>query len=221
MITLIGGPPRCGKTTIARAWALEAGSSFLPADYLTTAISGYLDEVHAQRLLPRLPGTFRDNDTKYANFTLDQIIGNYRTKAASTWSAIRDVVEYALDDGNPFVVEGYQVEPIAVADLISGTAPRNLTSLFAYRTDVDQTVGALHHQTRNDWATAFTKRDTTFRAIAEMICEYGAIVASEATSVGLPTINMDGDFAERVQVALGTASCAQWDDSRPSDGTSS
>jgi hypothetical protein len=37
--------------------------------------------------------------------------------------------------------------------------------------------------------------------IAEMICEYGPIVASEATRVGPSDDHMEGDFAERVMEA--------------------
>ena len=40
-------------------------------------------------------------DAKYSTFTLDQIIANYRTKAAATWPAIHGVADYALADGNP------------------------------------------------------------------------------------------------------------------------
>lgn len=41
MIYLVGGPPRCGKTTAARRLAERLCCSRLPVDYLTTALMGY------------------------------------------------------------------------------------------------------------------------------------------------------------------------------------
>lgn len=207
MITLIGGPPRCGKSSIARAWASTTASSYLPADYLTSAVSGYLTDEDTARLLPRLPGTFRDNDTKFERFSIGQIIKNYRIKAASSWSAVRDVAEYALADGNDFVIEGYQIEPKPVAALRDELGAGDLRCLFAYRTDIDATHDALQrHRVPNDWAHEFTRRPQTLERIAEMICVYGAAIATEATQLGLPTINMDGTFADQLDVALTTLS---------------
>jgi 2-phosphoglycerate kinase len=203
MLTLIGGPPRCGKSSIARAWATMSASSFLPADYLTSAVSGYLDDEDTARLLPRLPGTFRDNDAKYENFSIDSIIENYRTKAISSWSAVRTVAEYAHADGNNFVIEGYQIEPLSVASLRDDLGAEAVRCLFAYRTDVDATRDALQrHRVPNDWAHEFTRRPLTLGRIAEMICTYGTAVAAEAMLLGLPTISMDGDFTDRVEAAL-------------------
>ena len=203
MLTLIGGPPRCGKSSIARALATISSSSFLPADYLTSAVAGYLNDEDTARLLPRLPGTFRDNDAKYENFSIDRIVENYRTKATSSWVAVRAVAEYAHADGNTFVIEGYQIEPQPVASLRDDLGAEAVRCLFAYRTDVEATLGALQrHRGPNDWAHEFTLRPQTLGRIAEMICTYGTAIAAEAQLLGLPTISMDGDFADRVEEAL-------------------
>jgi hypothetical protein len=180
-----------------------SGSSFLPADYLTSAVSGYLNDEDTARLLPRLPGTFRDNDAKYENFSIGRIIENYRTKATSSWSAVRDVAEYAHADGNNFVIEGYQIEPEPVASLRDDLGAEAVRCLFAYRTDIDATQDALQgHRVPNDWAHEFTRRPQTLGRIAEMICTYGTAIAGEAKLLGLPTISMDGDFADRLDRAL-------------------
>jgi hypothetical protein len=42
MLYLIGGAPRCGKTTLARQLAQALGCSHVPADYLGTAFANYI-----------------------------------------------------------------------------------------------------------------------------------------------------------------------------------
>jgi hypothetical protein len=103
----------------------------------------------------------------------------------------------------PFVIEGYQVEPASAKALRSESPPGSIVALFAYRTDVEQTLAALqNHPVPNDWPTTFTKQGSTLRRIAEMVCQYSAVIAAEATAVGLPTINIDHDFQEQVETGL-------------------
>ena len=44
MIYLIGGSPRCGKTTVAKKLAMKSHIPWFPADYLASAVSQYISE---------------------------------------------------------------------------------------------------------------------------------------------------------------------------------
>src|SRR6476620_10599326 len=52
MLYLIGGAPRCGKTTVARQLAKTRCCSRVPADYLGTAFTNYIPATELQERYP-------------------------------------------------------------------------------------------------------------------------------------------------------------------------
>ena len=88
MIYLIGGPPRCGKTILARRLAGLVGCPWLQTDYLETAFSSYFPpgEYDLQRLAlgPDVPRG-RRNDALYATSSAAEIIAHYRALAKRAW----------------------------------------------------------------------------------------------------------------------------------------
>lgn len=82
MLYLIGGAPRCGKTTLARHVAQTYGCSRVPADYLSTAFSNYIPPDVCQELYPAWQTSTVDE--RYQHYTAEAIITIYRTRAATT-----------------------------------------------------------------------------------------------------------------------------------------
>jgi 2-phosphoglycerate kinase len=202
MIYLIGGPPRCGKSTLARKLAALTGASWVPADYLTTIISGYISAAELPVRLPRL-GRFRDNDEKYARFSAAEIIQNYRIKAEASWQAIQAFTDYAVSDAHSVILDGYQIEPRFVQLYCAQSPQHPIRAVFLYRMDVDALCADLKRSTTpNDWVLSYTKEEVTFAKIAAMIGEYSAIFRAEAARYELPAFNIDGDFEQRVAAVL-------------------
>jgi 2-phosphoglycerate kinase len=204
MIYLIGGPPRCGKTSVTRKLARTIGCSWVQGDWLTQAFSAYvpdgefIDGVHALDVGPNVPRESR-NDVRYTRFTADQIIAYYRALAQQTWPGLKTLIEYALDDGEDFVVEGYQVDPALVADYLEGNPYRAAQVRVAFLVRVDHAAIATAIRTgssANDWVVGRTQNETTFGLIARMIVQYSAVIRAEAA--GLPVFSMDDDFNQRV-----------------------
>lgn len=205
MIYLIGGPPRCGKTTLARRLATETNCSWFPVDYLSTAVSNYIAPAELPTRYPQLP---RNNDTRFTAFSAAEIVGVYRTKAATTWPALRDFIAYAHADyehdaGRDFAFEGYQVEPSYVHALDAELGPAAVRAVFLYREDAAAIVADLRHGSGpHDWVLNHTHEPATFGRIAAMIAHYSAFFREEAAACGFAAINLDDGFASGLDRAL-------------------
>ena len=75
---LLGGPPRCGKTIVARRLAGETGSAWLQTDYLEAAFAASVPA--GESAPPELatgPGVPRErrNDAVYARYSAAEIVG--------------------------------------------------------------------------------------------------------------------------------------------------
>ena len=196
MIYLIGGPPRCGKTTVAKRLAERLCCSRLPVDYLTTALMGYVSTADEARMFPR-EGV--RGDARFARFSAEQIVRNYRTKAEHTWPGLRSVIEYAASDGHAMVLEGYQIEPRFV-DALSREAPDvPVRVVFLVRDDAAMLETDLQRgEAADDWLIRETKEAATFGRVAQMIAAYSAIIAGEAQRYGLPLIDMDHPLCAKI-----------------------
>jgi 2-phosphoglycerate kinase len=200
MIYLIGGPPRCGKTTVAMRLAHTLNCSRLPVDYLTTAFMNYVPQADWQRLFPN-EGV--RGDARFATFPPEQIVANYRTKAEHTWPGMRDIIAYALYDRHTLIVEGYQIEPRFVDEILTTYPQFEIKAVFLYRSDVallseDLKKGA-HPE---DWVVRETKEAITFIRIAEMIQQYSTYFCDEAAKYHLSAFNMDDQFFKRIDEVM-------------------
>lgn len=109
MIYLIGGPPRCGKTTLSRKLSEQLGISCIPADYLMSVMSPYIPKEDVKERLPRWYArvkTEKSNDRLYAEYKPQEIVDFYLTEAGTYWPGINNFIQYALHDNQDFIIEG-------------------------------------------------------------------------------------------------------------------
>jgi hypothetical protein len=192
MLYLIGGAPRCGKTTVARQLAQALCCSRVPADYLGTAFTNYIPEAELARRYP--PWNTVTVDQRYATYSTAEVITNYRTKAATVWPGLRDFLIYAMYDQHEMVVEGYHLEPAFVHELRTTYPqfPLTVTAVFLCRTQCDQVQVDLRQSTDStDWVLRSATAPVTFSRIATMVCAYSNLILAEAHTYGFPTFRMD------------------------------
>ncbi len=209
MIYLLGGPPRCGKTTIARRLAGAIGSPWLQTDYLESAFATYVPAgEYAPRVLDAGPGVPRErrNDAVYARYSAAEIIGYYRALAGRTWPGLRAIVEYALFDGEDLVLEGFHLDPADIRPFLVAADPREAAQVrpaFLVREDLNDTLASIRRGGhKNDWVLTKTQQEITFTRIARMITQYGAAIRAEAKQAGFPVFTMDGDFDRQAEATL-------------------
>jgi 2-phosphoglycerate kinase len=208
VLYLIGGAPRCGKTTVAARLAARRGCSRVPADYLGTAFTNYIPEGELPHRYPAW-GT-ATVDERFERYAAREVIANYRTKAATCWPGVRDFLSYAAYDRHAMVVEGYHIEPAFVRQFAADHAQFPVRALFLHRSDAEQLEGDLRRsRDPEDWVLRSATRPETFRRVAEMVVAYSAFIEAEARACGLMSFSMDGPFEERVEQAVGLLLAAE------------
>jgi 2-phosphoglycerate kinase len=208
MLYLIGGPPRCGKTTIAKRLAASLGCSRVPADYLSTAFTNY---VPVGDLPTRYPAwNTATIDERYQRYVATEIIENYRTKAATTWPGLRDFLSYALYDQHTMVVEGYQIEPAMVHELQTAHPQFAIRVLFLIKEDRQQLAADLHRSTDpEDWVLRSASLPETFERVATMVGTYSQLYREAAKHYNYPVCVMDGPYEARLVAAMNLLTAPQ------------
>ena len=201
MLYLIGGAPRCGKTTLARRLAQALGCSHVPVDYLGSAFANYIP---AAELPQRYPAWgIASVDERFATYTADQIIANYRTKATTVWPGLRAFCEYALLQGHPMVLDGYQLEPRFVHELIVAYPQFPIAPVMLTRMQVELIRDDLIRTTDpEDWVGQSATQAVTFTRIAEMVSQYSYFFSAEAARYQIASFDMDAGFHAQIAHAL-------------------
>ena len=135
MIYLIGGPPRCGKTTLARTFAEKNKIPFFSIDHISSMISPYIPENQQENSFPLRTArrnANNSNDLFHERYTHEEIVNFYFTQAATIWPGIKNFIEYGIRDHHDFILEGWQIFPEFLKEINKAYTDRSLKILFLY-----------------------------------------------------------------------------------------
>lgn len=202
MIYLIGGPPKCGKSTFAKLLSKKLGIPWVSADTLQSIGRAYSPKAHDTNKYPHaaMRKGKRNNDEFYQKYSPKQIVTAYCKQAKATAVAVEMMVACELSNQNDYIVEGYQVEPAFVARLCKRYGSENITTVFLTKANPELFMEDLKKSTTsNDWILTNTKKEETFRKIAEMVEAYSEYFTMEAKKHGLPCLDLSRDFKRILQ----------------------
>lgn len=201
MIYLIGGPPRSGKTTLTKKLAAQLGIGWVSADILESIVREYTTKELYKESFPKnalRETTDGSNDELYQKFSSAIIAEAYIRQGMTCWKAIEAFVEDCLNEAHDFIIEGYQLDPELVAQLIQ-KFPAEIRSAFLIKKDEQLLVeGFQKNVAKTDWVLQKTKEKETFFLIAKMLSHFGERIEKEASKYGLPVYCMDQDFVEKI-----------------------
>jgi len=202
MIYLIGGSPKCGKTTLAKTLSKSFGIPWVSTDTLQGVIKMYINK---EDYLKKFPASYQrgsSNDEKYLKYSSNEIIEAYQQQAKIVYQAIEMFTICEIADDNDFIIEGYHVEPELVSKL-GLKYPEKVKSIFLVKSDKEKFLCDIKKSTTpNDWVITRTNNKETYQKIANMICEYGNFFKKESKKYGLKVLNMDNDFNEKINSAM-------------------
>lgn len=201
MIYLIGGSPRCGKTTLAKKLSKHLKIGWVSADALESIVREYVD-LYDEKLFPKNAlrrKTLNSNDKMYEQFSPKVIAQSYISQAQTSWKAITAFLEDCIKEGHDFVLEGHQIHPKLVNSLMK-KYPSEIKAFFLVKQDADALVqGFTKNKAKSDWVIQKTKKGQTFYFIAQMLCYYGKYILDQAKKYDLDVYIMDKDFKKKME----------------------
>jgi hypothetical protein len=202
MLYLIGGPPRCGKTTLSAALAKKLQIPYFSIDHIASVIPPYIpperqDESFPLRALRQKVNN--DNDRFFATYSAEEIVAVYQRQAATVWPGVRNFIDYAIEDKHTLILEGWQLLPRLLAEIPLAERAGNVQIQYLYKTDVQEILSGLKaNNPVNDWVLRHTKEDAGFVRIAQMISCFGKTIEKETSELRFKAINMDRDFVMKI-----------------------
>lgn len=113
------------------------------------------------------------------------------------------IAETQLIDKDSYIVEGYQVTPELVDEIIKKFGKEKIRAIFLVKHDETKFIEDIHKSsTPNDWIIRKTKEENTFFRIARMISGYSKYFESEAKKYNFTVLNMDQDFENQIEKAI-------------------
>lgn len=201
MIYLIGGPPKCGKTTLAKQFSKSVGIPWVSTDTLQNVIKTYTTNHNFTTSFPLSSVSYETNDERYAKNTSSEIINAYQQQAKTVYAAVKAFVQSELTDENDYIIEGYHIAPELIGNLTSDF-PCLIIGIVLIKKNADEFIDSIHKSTTpNDWILTKTKDETTFPKIAAMVVDYAAQLEVESKKYSIKVICTDGDFAMQLTVA--------------------
>lgn len=206
MIYLIGGPPRCGKSTLAKMLSQKLRISWISTDTLESIVSVYASSSNYPKRFPKnilRRRTHQSNDEMYSKYTSKEIMLAYIKQAKACWKAVETLIECELKDGNDFIVEGAQLQPELVFKLQSKFGKENFKVIFLIKTDSALIVdGARKNIAKSDWFLQKTKNPETHIRIASMIALYGQWFKKQTEKFNMLVVNTQVDFEKQMKRVL-------------------
>ncbi len=106
-VYLIGGPPKCGKTTLAKTLSKRLSIPWISADTLQNIVYAYMKQEDHEKYFPHRYMKGENNDETYSQNTPDSIIKEYINQGKTSYKAISMMAETAIVDEDSYIVEGY------------------------------------------------------------------------------------------------------------------
>lgn len=205
MIFLIGGPPRCGKTTLAKKLARRLRTGWVSIDVLEMIADAYTPSDKHAKLFPKTllcENTGWKNDALYNRRTKREILSAYIRQGFASKKAINQFVSYMIEYGHDFILEGYQLHPKLIREL-HAKYPGHIRSALMTKTDVEKIQeGFKRNRLTPDWTTEKTTDPDVLPKIADMLSGFGKWVEAEGKEYKIACFHTDTDYRKGLTSAL-------------------
>lgn len=194
-IILIGGSPRSGKTTFAKALSQKLGCELISIDDLRKS---EIERLGKEKSLKRFvfERVYDNNDNFFQKYSPEEVLQLEMQDAKTLWPIIEETIQSKLNQNSPAIVEGVQLFP----ELLEKYKDNPKIKIFLlYKKDKDLIAEGFHkNEDADDWLLNDTHNQKTFEHVAETFSFYGDFFEREAKKYDFVAINTEEDFENRL-----------------------
>lgn len=211
MIYLLGGPPRVGKSTIARTFARQRGISAVSTDALGAVLEAVLDPTAAPGLRAVTPWSAAREEARATEMAEDPArrLRQQLEESDAVWRAVEPFVGCERAQGRDVVMEGVAILPARGAEL-SELDVRCVFVGYQGAGLVDRIRGSARGHP-HDWIR--DAGDRYVDAFAAFVVEMSRHVEAEARRHGLPYVPMEARPFDEAVVHAGNVLAGDLDPS--------
>ena len=195
-IILIGGPQRCGKTTLARSVSKELNIPWISTSTLEAVIRRYTPVSQENELFPKSMLRKKadgGNDKMYATYTAEKIVESYLKQSETLSDAIRGFIKHVSQQDWDYILEGYHITPKLVTAIKEDGF--NVDSIILVNTNPNELINrSLSSKVTHDWVRDEIRDKHNYTKIGDMITLYSNTLTNEAKKHGVRVIDMGQDF---------------------------
>ena len=198
MIYLIGGAPRTGKTTLGASLAKVKAIPYFSFDHITSVIYPYIPKNKYIDKFPlgnALKESKFSNDTFYMKYSAEEAVELYFRQAETCWPGIKNFINYALTDEHDLILEGWQIIPYFINQIINQKNKDYLKIIFLCKNNIKDIIrGIKEDKSKHNWVVNNTKNPETYLSIANMISYFSKRIKQDADTFHFQTTNMEFKF---------------------------
>jgi 2-phosphoglycerate kinase len=198
-IILIGGPQRCGKSTLAQSLSKELNIPWITTSTLEAVIRIYTPKEDDQKLFPKSMLRKKSeggNDHMYSTYSAEKIVESYFTQAETVSGGIRSFVKHIYEQDWNYILEGYHITPRLVNQIKNDGF--DVDSIILVNTNPDELIRrSLSSKTKHDWVRDEIHTKDNYTKIGEMITLYSNTLITEAKKYDVRVVDMGQDFQKK------------------------
>ena len=208
MIYLIGGPPRCGKSTVAKVLSEKTGIPWISTDAIECMVKPYISAEVIPELFPKSyirELTASSNERMYTEYSAEEIALAYLKQGEVTHNAIDQYLLYLLANEGEIIIEGYHLLPAFVSRLVSRHSQSNIGAIYMTKSKTDDFIDTIcADKSSTCWVKNKSVSRDIYPKVATMLSLLSRKISAAALSDGLTVVEYRGDFQD--QVSRGVAS---------------
>jgi 2-phosphoglycerate kinase len=197
MIYLIGGAPRCGKTTLSKTIASKKRISFISMDVLRPMIMASFKKGEWKKIFPS-----ENIETPKGKFQFEVIDSREAVKimnieSSTTWPPIKALIEKLIEREEDYVIEGANLMPKYLKQLKRTKYRKHIRVVYLVKTDLEKIKNGFAKTTKGvyDWMYPYIKGDDDrITMAAQYVQGYGRYFEKEAKKNGFDVFNTQDNF---------------------------
>lgn len=201
MLYLIGGAPRCGKTTLAKKIAAKRRIGWLSTDNIWTVV---YNSTPKSQLKIKFPFNFAKKPKDKFHFevyTPQEHLRMEITESYSIWPGTKALIEQLIDCRHDYVIDGVHLLPELVKQFKNTRFWKNIRLVYLVKTDLAKIKeGIPKNKKQFDWIlTGGIDVPGRLDKAAQMIKHESQYLQRQAKKYGFKVVDTGRDFEKKIK----------------------